>query len=181
MKLIRLSAKRFYATSAAVLVVAAILAVGLLPASAHSSLTLTTRDSEDSSLTLTPPPGSLTPSASGKLQFSFSEGVLSGRVIAKELPAQGTKAAYGLWFVNTETGDKAFLGALIQTGEHTILFQTGGKGTASFSASTFTTGPHAGESITFASSGHNLFIVLVENSINFVSPSPLGPAISVNF
>ncbi len=132
-------------------------------------------------LKLAPTSGSLTPNASGELSFSLRGGVLSGRAEADDLPPQGSHLAYVLWFVNTDTGDKAFLGPLIQDDKQTILFQSAGDGAVAFSASKFTTGPHAGSPITPASTGNNLFIVLVENKIDFANPSPIGTALSATF
>ncbi len=132
-------------------------------------------------LKLAPTSGSLTPSASGTLSFSISGGVLSGRAEAEDLPPQGSHLAYVLWFVNTDTNDKAFLGPLTQSGRHTILFQSVGEGAVAFSASKFTAGSDAGSPITLALTGHNLFIVLVENKIDFSNPSPIGTALSATF
>jgi hypothetical protein len=124
--------------------------------------------------------GSLTPTASGTAEWSFSGGVLSGKFEVESLPAQGSHLAYGAWFVNTDTGDKAFLGLLVHD-ESTILFQTSGDGQVSFSAAKFTTGPHAGSAITLASAGHNLFILLIENKVDFANPSPIGSSVSGTF
>jgi len=132
-------------------------------------------------LKLAPTSGSLTPSASGELSFSLSGGVLSGRAETEDLPPQGSHLAYVLWFVNKDTGDKAFLGPLIQDGKHTILFRSAGDGAVAFRASEFTAGPHAGSPITSASTGNSLFIVLVENKIDFANPSPIGTALSATF
>ncbi len=132
-------------------------------------------------LKLDPTSGSLTPRASGELSFSLSGGVLSGRAETEDLPPLGSHLAYVLWFVNTATNDKAFLGPLIQDDKQTILFQSAGDGAVAFRASEFTAGPHAGSPITFASTGNNLFIVLVENKIDFANPSPTGTALSATF
>jgi hypothetical protein len=136
---------------------------------------------DSSELKLSPTSGSLTPTASGTIHFSFAGGVLSGSLEAQGLPTQGSTAAYGLWFVNLSTGDKVFLGPLVEDGAHSILFQTSGNGQVSFSATTFTAGPGFGTPITLASAGNNLFILLVENNINFASPSPVGSALSGTF
>ncbi len=132
-------------------------------------------------LTLTPTSGSLTPSASGTLSFSLSGGVLSGRAEIENLPPLGSHLAYVLWFVNKDTNDKAFLGPLIQDDKQTILFQSAGDGAVAFSASKFTAGSAAGSPITPASPGNNLFILLVENNIDFSNPSPIGTAVSATF
>jgi hypothetical protein len=151
----------------------AILVLGLSAYMVHAN--------SQNELKLSPTSGSLTPGASGTVEFSFSNGVLVGQIEAQSLPAQGSQLAYVAWFVNTDTGDKAFLGPLVQDGGHTILFQTQGNGLVAFSVSKFTSGPDAGSQIMLASSGHNLFIVLVENNINFASPSPIGSAVSATF
>ena len=132
-------------------------------------------------LKLAPTSGSLTPRASGELSFSLSGGVLSGRAETEDLPPLGSHLAYVLWFVNTDTGDKAFLGPLIRDGKHTIFFQSAGDGAVAFRASEFTAGPHAGSPIAFASTGNSLFIVLVENKIDFANPSPIGTALDATF
>ncbi len=136
---------------------------------------------QSSKVQLSPTSDSLTPNASGTAEWSFSSGVLSGKFEVQNLPAQGTQLAYGAWFVNTATGDKAFLGLLVQDGGHTIFFQAGGNGQISFSAAKFTSGPHAGSPIALASSGHNLFILLVENKVDFSNPSPIGSSVSGTF
>ncbi|MBI2648512.1 MAG: hypothetical protein HYW93_02525 [Thaumarchaeota archaeon] len=130
---------------------------------------------------LSPTSGSLAPNSSGSVTWSFSSGVLSGKFEVRNLPAQGSTQAYGAWFVNTATEDKAFLGALVQAGEHTILFQTSGSGKLTFSAAAFTSGPNAGSPITLASTGQNLFIILVETNIDFMNPAPIGSAVSATF
>lgn len=50
-----------------------------------------------------------------RADIRFDLGVLQGAVTVDELPAQlyGSGKFYGVWFVRTDTGDKAFLGALI--------------------------------------------------------------------
>jgi len=159
----------------AILSVSAIVALTLL------GLSIPIIQARGNTLKLAPTSGSLTPSASGELSFSLSGGVLSGRAETEDFPPQGSHLAYVLWFVNTDTGDKAFLGPLIQDGKHTILFHSEGDGAVAFRASEFTAGPHAGSPITFASTGNNLFIVLVENKIDFANPSPIGTALSATF
>ena len=130
---------------------------------------------------LNPTSGSLTPNSSGSVEWSFSSGVLSGKFEVDDLPAQGVHLAYGMWFVNTDTGDKAFLGLLVAEEETTILFLKNSNGEATFSAAKFTTGPHAGDPITLAGNGHNLFILLVENRVDFANPSPIGSSVSGTF
>ncbi len=159
----------------------AILSVSTIVAILLLGLNIPIIQANGNTLELTPTSPSLTPSASGTLSFSFSGGVLSGRAEAEDLPPQGSHLAYGLWFVNTLTGDKAFLGPLIQDGKHTILFQSAGDGVVAFSASEFTVGPNAGSPITPAPTGSNLFILLVESEIDFSNPFPIGAALSATF
>ena len=66
-----------------------------------------------------------------------------------------------------------FLGALAQ--DESIILSRGGRGKVEFAATTFTTGPDAGSSIRFGALGTNLVIVLIENNINGLTPSPVGP------
>jgi hypothetical protein len=66
-----------------------------------------------------------------------------------------------------------FLGALI--GEDSIIFSAGGEGATNFAATKFTTGPNTGSAITLGPAGTNLIIVLIENNINGLTPSPVGP------
>ena len=119
--------------------------------------------------------GAGAPSASGSAQVELDEGVLQGSVKVRHLPAQefGSGRFYGVWFVRTDTGDKAFLGALVQ--HNSIIFSKGGEGRASFAGTKFTTGPDAGSPIKLGAHGTNLLIVLVENNINGLTPSPVGP------
>ncbi len=130
---------------------------------------------------LTPTSGTLTPTASGRAEWHFSGGVLSGVLNVHGLPAQGSHLAYVFWYVNTATGDKTFLGPLIEAGAASILFQVAGDGYGAFSASAFTAGPHAGSPIALAPAGQNLLILLVENAITFASPSPIGTSVSGTF
>jgi hypothetical protein len=124
---------------------------------------------------LAPGPGA--PEASGEAQIGFVGTVMVGKVEAKNLPPQpyGSGRFYGGWFVRNDTGDKAFLGALIDVRQQSIIFSTGGKGEMDFSATHFTTGPNAGSPITLGPSGSNQIIVLIENNINGLTPSPAGP------
>jgi hypothetical protein len=113
--------------------------------------------------------------ATGNAQLDFDNGVLEGSATARDLPSQafGSGRFYGVWFVRTDTGDKAFLGALAQ--DQSIILSSGGTGTVKFAATQFTTGPHAGSPFRFGAAGTNLVIVLIENKINGISPSPAGP------
>src|SRR5215471_875194 len=119
--------------------------------------------------------GAGAPQASGMIDLRFADGVLQGVAQGKDLPAQsfGSGRFYGVWFVRTDTGDKAFLGALI--GKNSIILSGGGEGRIQFAATHFTTGPDAGSPITFGSAGPNLVVVLIENNINGLTPSPVGP------
>jgi hypothetical protein len=81
--------------------------------------------------------------------------------------------------VRNDANDKAFLGALV--GEDSIIFPKGGNGEMKFSATHFTTGPNAGSPITFGAAGTNVIIVLIENNINGLTPSPIGVAVVGTF
>ena len=115
------------------------------------------------------------PGASGRAELRLDETVLTGSAAVEDLPAQafGSGRFYGLWFVRTDTGDKAFLGALTQ--ENSIIFSHGGDGDINFAATKYTTGPHAGSPIALGTAGTNLLILLIENNINGLTPSPVGP------
>ena len=142
--------------------------------------TAAAREAEDSvHLTLAPLSGA--PAASGRVELDFERAVLDGSIRVRNLPAQpyGTGKFYGVWFVRTDTGDKAFLGALAQ--DQSIIFSVQGSGAAEFAATHFTTGPDAGSAITRGPAGVNLLIVLIENSINGLTPSPVGQAAEVTF
>ena len=119
--------------------------------------------------------GAGAPSASGLAQVELNEGVLQGSVKVRHLPAQefGSGVFYGVWFVRTDSGDKAFLGALVQ--DNSIIFSEPGDGRTRFAGTKFTTGPDAGSPIRLGASGTNLLIVLIENNINGLTPSPVGP------
>jgi hypothetical protein len=120
-------------------------------------------------------PGAGAPEASGMIDLRFTGIVLQGVAQGKDLPAQpfGSGRFYGVWFVRTDTGSKAFLGALIAG--NSIILSGGGEGTMQFAATHFTTGPDAGSPITFGSAGTNRVVVLIENNINGLTPSPVGP------
>ncbi len=115
------------------------------------------------------------PNASGEAEIEFAGTVMQGSASVENLPPQpfGSGRFYGVWFVRTDTGNKAFLGALI--GEDSIILSTGGEGATNFAATKFTTGPNAGSVITLGPAGTNLIIVLIENNINGLTPSPVGP------
>lgn len=132
-------------------------------------------------VSLTAPAGSGTPNASGEAEIQVAGGVLQGSVGVENLAPQpfGSGHFYGVWFVRTDTGDKAFLGALI--GNDSIIFSAGGEGETNVAATKFTTGPDAGSPIALGSAGSNLIIVLIENNINGLTPSPVGVAVSGTF
>lgn len=114
------------------------------------------------------------PAAIGEAAFRFEGKVMVGEVEVSNLPAQpfGSGRFYGVWFVRTDTMDKAFLGALIE--KESIIFSSGGRGEAEFRATHFTTGLNAGSAITLGAAGKNLFVVLIENKIDGLTPSPVG-------
>ncbi len=119
------------------------------------------------------------PNASGEVRFSFEGAVFTGKMKVKNLPPQafGSGLFYGLWFVRTDTGAKAFLGAAIN--KKSIILFAGGRGELEFRATHFTDplSPGVGTPITLGPAGSNLFILLIENKIDGKSPSPLpGPA-----
>lgn len=138
-------------------------------------------DDHANRLALVPTATSLTPGASGTVGYAFVHGVLSGHVMVRELPAAGNGSAYVLWYVNTASGDKAFLGPLVESGQGTILFHVPGNGAETFTASAFTSGPDAGQPVSQAPAGDSLFILLVESAIDFASPHPVGSAVSGTF
>ena len=138
-------------------------------------------DDHANRLALLPTATSLTPDAAGSVEYAFVHGVLSGHVVVRELPAAGNGSAYVLWYVNTATGDKAFLGPLVEGDQATILFHVPGNGAETFTASAFTSGPDTGQPISQAPAGDSLFILLVESAIDFTSPHPVGSAVSGTF
>ncbi len=119
--------------------------------------------------------------ASGEATITLSGGVAAGEVEVNNLPPQafGSGHFYGVWFVRSDTGDKAFLGAVISS--ESIIFSAGGNGEMKFSATHFTTGDHAGSPIAFGPAGANVIIVLIENMINGLTPSPTGVAVVGTF
>ncbi len=118
-------------------------------------------------------PGPFAPGATGEVEFSLGSGILSGTVEAQNLPAQGAHAFYVLWFVRTDSGDKAFLGPIV--GHDSILFLTAGDGEMRFSASAFTAGPDAGSGISLGPTGKNFFVVIAEDHIDTFMPFPVSP------
>lgn len=130
---------------------------------------------------LLPRPGA--PEASGQAALKLDGGVLIGSVKARGLPAQafGSGKFYGVWFVRTDTNDKAFLGALIS--RRSIILDRGGKGETEFRATHFTDpgGPKHLRPISFGPPGSNLIIVLIENNINGLTPAPVGEAVAGTF
>jgi hypothetical protein len=128
---------------------------------------------ESTRVTLSPGDGA--PGAVGSAKVELDQTTLEGSIRAKNLPRQpfGSGHFYGVWLVRNDTGDKAFLGALIN--DKSIIFSAGGEGRMEFSATHFTDGPNAGSPITLGPTGSNLIIVLIENVINGLTPSPVGP------
>lgn len=120
-------------------------------------------------------PGAGAPSAAGSAKLELDQATLEGSIHVRNLPRQpfGSGRFYGAWFVRTDTGDKAFLGALIN--DRSIIFSARGEGRMEFEATHFTDGPNAGSPITLGPAGSNLIIVLIENVINGLTPSPVGP------
>ena len=118
-------------------------------------------------------PGPFAPGAEGEIKFTVKDGVLSGKFKAEDLPAQGSHAFYVLWFVRTDTGDKAFLGPIVH--KDSILFLNAGDGKLRFSAPHFTTGPNTGSGITLGASGTNFFVLIAENQIDTSMPFPVSP------
>ncbi len=116
--------------------------------------------------------GPFAPGASGRIAFSVQGGVLSGDVEAQNLPAQGSHAFYVLWFVRTDTDNKAFLGPIVSDGS--ILFITEGDGEMRFRAPAFTDGPNKGSPISLGTSGHNFFVLIAENHIDTFMPFPVS-------
>lgn len=147
---------------------AAILTIAML-----GSLSGAADEGEGSDVRLTPMAGA--PNASGNAEIELTRAVLHGSVNVEKLPPQpfGSGHFYGVWFVRTDTGNKAFLGALIR--DDSIILSKVGDGATEFAATEFTTGPAAGSAITLGPAGTNLIIVLIENRINGLTPSPIGP------
>ncbi len=121
--------------------------------------------------------GAGAPGASGTARIDFDGRVMVGKVQVNALPPQpfGSGRFYGVWYVRTNTNDKAFLGALIR--KKSIIFSNGGRGEMEFRATKFTDtgGPSVGSPITLGPPGSNVIIVLIENVINGLTPSPVGP------
>ncbi len=149
--------------------VAAVVAVVAVLGALFSSQRLGT----DIQVTLAP--GSGAPSARGTAQLQLDGPVLKGSISVQNLPSQpfGSGRFYETWFVRRDTGDKAFLGALIQ--QDSIIFSRPGDGQHKFAATKFTTGPDAGSQISLGPKDTNLIIVLIENKIDGLTPSPVGP------
>jgi hypothetical protein len=114
------------------------------------------------------------PGAGGSAAIALIRGAAVGTVQVHNLPSQpfGSGRFYGVWYVRSDDS-KAFLGALIS--KDSIIFSTGGNGTMRFGATQFTTGPAAGQPLTFGPPGTNVLVVLIENVINGLTPAPVGP------
>ena len=119
-------------------------------------------------------PGPFAPNSSGHVVFSVTGGVLAGHIEAQNLPGQGPHAFYVLWFVRTDTGDKAFLGPVIDEQSQSILFSTPANVSMRFSAPAFTTGPDIGTPISLGMQGHNFFVLIAENQIDTFVPHPVS-------
>lgn len=117
-------------------------------------------------------PGPFAPDSTGHIQFNVKTGVLSGNLRAEDLPALGVHAFYVLWFVRTDSGDKAFLGPVIN--EDSIFFTTSGDGKLRFAAPTFTDGPGKGSSISLGASGSNFYVLIAEDTIDTFMPHPVS-------
>lgn len=159
--------------------VGAILAVAVIGAIVSASGRPAHASGSETDLVLTPGINGV-PGASGKAEIEISDGVLKGSVSVTGLLAQpeGSGKFYGVWFVNIESGDKAFLGALQH--DQSIIFASGGKGSSKFAATRFTT-PNKLLAITFGPKNKNLLIVLIENKIDGLNPSPVGEVVSATF
>ncbi len=143
----------------AVLAIAAVLGVGLLAPLSEGKRT-----------EIELQPGPFAPDARGEVEFRVRNGVLSGDFEAKNLPAQGAHAFYVLWFVRTDTGDKVFLGPIVN--HDSILFLT--KGELRFRASAFTDGPNKGSPISLGPSGSNFIVLIAEDRIDTFMPFPVS-------
>ena len=139
------------------------------PAAARNRADVEQRDLQSVDLQ----PGPFAPQGSGDLAFSVtSGGTLLGNVEVENLPALGAHAFYVLWFVRTDTSDKAFLGPIIH--QDSIFFMNAGDGEMQFRAQVFTTGPHAGSPISLGASGNNFFVLIAENQIDTFMPHPVS-------
>jgi hypothetical protein len=117
--------------------------------------------------------GPFAPESIGQLVFRIDSGVLSGHASTEDLPAQGAHAFYVLWFVRTDTGDKVFLGPIINE-DQSILFLSESDGRMSFRAAAYTTGPHSGSPIALGAHGDNFFVLIAENQIDTSVPHPVS-------
>lgn len=118
--------------------------------------------------------GPFAPDSAGHVAFTISNWVLSGHINAENLPSQGPHAFYVLWFVRTDTGDKAFLGPIIDQQDQSILFATVANGASSFRAPAYTTGPDAGSPIILGAQRSNFFVLIAENKIDTFIPHPVS-------
>lgn len=172
----RLAGRRSVWVALAVIVAVAILGARFVTTTQAAELG---RETESTHVKLSALPGA--PDATGRADVRFEQSVLMGSVHVDRLPAQpyGSGNFYGVWFVRTDTGDKAFLGALIH--DQSIIFSSGGNGVIKFAATQFTTGPDRGSPVRQGPRGTNLIIVLIENVINGLTPSPAGEAAQGTF
>ncbi len=116
--------------------------------------------------------GPFAPDSSGRVQYTVHSGVLSGTLRADDLPTLGVHSFYVFWFVRTDTGDKAFLGPVVN--EDSIFFPSSGDGRLRFNAPTFTAGPAVGSPISLGSTGNNFFVLIAENNIDTFMPHPIS-------
>ncbi len=119
-------------------------------------------------------PGPFAPNSTGHLTLTISQGVLSGRASAEDLPAQGPHAFYVLWFVRTDTGNKVFLGPIIDQETQSILFMSEADGRMGFNAPAYTTGPNEGSSVSLGAPGNNFLVLIAENQIDTSVPHPVS-------
>lgn len=130
-------------------------------------------DDEDDEFEVDMLPGPFAPGAEGELEFRVRNGVLWGEFEAEDLPNLGLHAFYVLWYVNMDTGDKAFLGPIVH--KDSILSLT--EGELRFRAIAFTDpdGPNAGSGIFLGPDGTNFFVLIAENEIDTFVPHPVSP------
>lgn len=123
--------------------------------------------------------------ATGNGWVRIRDGVVSGSINTRKLPALLPGEFYIAWYTNLETGNAVFLGALVNN--NSIVFDADGlNGRLKFNAPKYTvhlpipgTETHTkNEAITAAAPGNNQIVVLVETSINGMTPAPLFPPAS---
>jgi hypothetical protein len=162
----------------------------LLTLAAFSSLT-TTADAAPDNLQKGRPqvlkfsPGVLGGSASANGWVKIKDGTVSGVINARKLPALLPGEFFIAWYTNLETGNAVFLGSLVNN--NSIIFSSEGlSGRLNFKPSAYTvhlpipgTEEHTtSEPIAAAAIGKNQIVVLIEKSINGMTPAPLFPPAS---